>query len=80
MLTKNEIVAAINLALDATEASKAGPIYVENEVGEKVFGTLSYNVFLAVLNRILPVAMDAKFETNCGHDQEGKPPVEMKVT
>ena len=72
MLTKNEIDYAINLAYEATEASKVGPIFIPNPEGEgNIFATLALNTYYQVLSKILP--MQANFDcTEHDVDPENK--------
>ncbi len=53
-MTKSEIVEAINLAHEATEASVVGKIERKDDAGNPTFNTLAYNVFQSVLSALLP--------------------------
>lgn len=62
MLTRNEIVYAVNLALEATEASRVGAVYGTNEAGDQVFNTLALNTYYHVLGKLLPAAVQGSFD------------------
>lgn len=54
-LTKEEITEIINLAYDATEASKTGKIVVKfEENGMPIVSQMAYSTFQYVLNSICP--------------------------
>ena len=77
MLTKNEIIEAINIAIEATEASKVGPLRT-GEVdsnGNPVFSNLAWQTYLNVLAKVLPASLDAKFE--CEHGEQSTAKMEV---
>ena len=54
-MTKEKITELIDLIFDAVDASKVGPMFVD-ESGKKVGNTLAFNAFTAALQQMLPKA------------------------
>ncbi len=66
MIGRSEIVAIINTVWDAVGASKVGPIVIDDpDTGEPQLQTVSYNTFLAILNKVVPMETTLSGEMNC---------------
>lgn len=55
-LTRNELIAIINMTYDAVNMSKAGPIFEDNEDGSRVLQSVGYNTYLYAIQKIIPMA------------------------
>lgn len=63
--SRNELTMLINLVYDAVEASKAAPIFSENDAGEKVINRLGETAFYTILGQLAPKgAMTATMTAN----------------
>ena len=64
MISRNELVAIINTAYDAVNASKAGPIFGEEnpEDGQRPFMLLGYNTYLYAIQKLVPCAIEMSGE------------------
>ena len=62
MIGRNQITAIINTCWDAVNASKAGPIQIQNDAGETILNSVGYNVFLNTVAKLIPTDFNMKGE------------------
>lgn len=63
MIGRPELIAIINTAHDAVNASKVGPLVVgEDENGHPKYNSLAYNALLYSIQKMVPQAFDATYK------------------
>lgn len=71
MPSQQELVACVNAAFDAVNASKVGPIMYLNDAGEKTLNNLAMNTYYYVLQKIVPgSAVDIRGDMKMGTEKE----------